>query len=552
VSKVGGTVPTALANTVADAMNKNQPNEDKPATPTCVKNQNCINGSQLKNTKLADGEIQYTTAGLKVTAPQNYVDFGFANILGIPGATVHGTATVNIYSPGLRVLPMFAVLGCDYGLQTLADPANGHDMPVVPPLAFGTAPSAPTGDTNVTKLVYPPTLFDSGNNPVNSLTLNSIGNKITVTASKWSDSRWIGFFRGDDTSPTKIEKVAVPGSPYTKNPSTALTVAVPDAVAKVETIWYVRVYDSTGGEDPLANPHSPGKWSAESEALPIRVGKAYLQCAQGSSDGNFGTLRLPRTSPSMPSSWLPVNIANGLQTPLSLTKHQEWATDSPPGKCFDGVNNAVTSPGSLGTLNPATNCVSTDTGLAANDATQGFVTGSNGYPGLLTTKTTPNKCDPNGGSADRTVNVTGPGGGTFKIINSVLTCYFTNTTTSIADIATDSYNKGAVLDMSILDDPRFVWVPVVAVKPDCGTCSNYSIIDVRPGFLTDQQPWTTAVKNASAAQTGVTSDNGITIANNGITSLKVVFFNLDAMSRDVNDQVIDYLGVGPKIVRMID
>ena len=50
----------------------------------------------------------------------------------------------------------------------------------------------------------------------------------------------------------------------------------------------------------------------------------------------------------------------------------------------------------------------------------------------------------------------------------------------------------------------------------------------------------------------MTADNGVTITNNGITSLKVVFFNIDAMPRDVNNKVIDYLGVGQRIVRLIN
>jgi Flp pilus assembly protein TadG len=544
-AKAGSPVPAAILNAVVTSMNSNQVQDDSAAKVTCIKNHDCVKASQLTDGNLANGEVRYTSAGLEVIAPDHKVSFGAARIMGIDTAYVGARATVNIFSPGLRVLPMFAVLGCDYGLQTLADPANGHDTPAVPTLAFNT-------DTNTTQENSPLVLKDSTGTPVNSLALNSTGNTLTITASKWSNSRYIGFFRGDNTSPTLIQTVAVPGAPFTKNPATAVTVNIPNAVTQVQTAWYVRIYDSTGTENPTASPHSPGQWSPAAQALGIRVGNAVLQCNQGSSDGNFGTLKLPRTVPNQPSSWLPVNISQGLQSPLSLTVHQQWATDSPAGKCTDGVNGAVTSPGSQGTLVPYTNCVSTDTGLAANDATQGLVTGSNGYPGLLTTANTKSGCAPDGTSANRTVTVNGPAGGTFSIDNSVLTCYLTNTTTSLADIANSSYNKGAVLDKSIVDDPRFVWVPVVAVKPDCGTCANYSIIDVRPAFITDEQPISTAVKNSTPAQNGVTADNGVTISNNGITALKVLFFNSDAMPRDVNDNVITYLGVGPKIVRLIN
>jgi hypothetical protein len=262
-------------------------------------------------------------------------------------------------------------------------------------------------------------------------------------------------------------------------------------------------------------------------------------------------LKLPRTIPNSPSDWLPVNIAAGLQSPLSLTKHLQYNST---GLCSDGVNGAVTSPGSQGTLNKGTNCVGTDTGLAANVATQGLITGDAGYPGLLTTAGTTAGCDPSGGNNDRTVTFSGPGG-SYKLDNNILSCYFTNSTVSVADIAQpdSSFPSSAAhtLDSSITKDPRFVWVPILKVQPSSGGSNNYSIVDVRPGFITDEQPWAASVKGSTKAINGSTDDNGITISNNGITQLKVVFFNIQAMPLDANDQVIDYLGVGDPVVRLV-
>lgn len=537
---LGDTPSPAVLSAIADSMNANQPQDDKLA---CWRTKTCVTTSQLTDASLTNGDVRYTADGLQVTAPNHYVSFGLARVMGFQGTYVGATATVNIFSPGLRVLPMFAVQGCDYGLQTLADPANGHDAAVVPTLAYDS-------DQNSTVLSTL-ALLDSTNNPINSLPLNSTGNQLQLTASKWTKTTKIGFFRSDNTDPTLVQtqptfwlmgdsaKKAL--APYSFSSTSTVQLNIPDAVAQTEGVWWVRVYNEDT-KSPDVNT-----WSTRSEALPIRVGNAVLQCASGSSDGNFGTLVLPRTVPSANSSWLPVNIANGLQSPLSLTVHQQYALDYPKGKCTDGVAGAITSPGNSGYLNAGTNCVSTDTGLAANDATQGLITGSSGYPGLLTTAGTKNGCDRNGGSSDRTVVISGTGGGTFKIDDSVLTCYLTNTTTSLADIASPTYNKGPVLDKSITDDPRFVWVPVLQIQPASGTSSYYSIVDVRPGFITDEQAVSNAVKGS---KTG-TSDNGVTVSNNGITQLKVVFFNMDAMPRDDNGDKIDYLGVGPPLVRLI-
>ena len=67
------------------------------------------------------------------------MEYGFAKVLGVDStATCTADALVNVFTAGKRVMPMYAVQGCDYGLQTLADPASGHTTPVVPTLAFNT------------------------------------------------------------------------------------------------------------------------------------------------------------------------------------------------------------------------------------------------------------------------------------------------------------------------------------------------------------------------------------------------------------------------------
>ena len=98
-----------------------------------------------------------------------------------------------------------------------------------------------------------------------------------------------------------------------------------------------------------------------------------LECDAGSSSGNFGTLKFPRTDVPT-SNEIPANIAVGLQSPLSPTVHQ-WAIDNPTlaGMCTNGVNGALTAPNGAVTLVPGVNCVDTDTGLAANVATEGLV-----------------------------------------------------------------------------------------------------------------------------------------------------------------------------------
>lgn len=549
-AKAGMTISTAMADAVRDAMNNNQPQDD---TGTCDATKTCVTSAQLTDGNLLNGEVRFcsgttcgasyasTVKGIQVIAPRNKIDYGFANVLGVGSGHVTASALVNVFTAGKRVMPMYAVQGCDYGLQTLSDPANGHVTSPVIVLAYNS-------DTNGTKLTAASqVLKDSTGAVVSNLVHNSTGNTLTFTASKWSDSRYIGFFRLDDTSPALVVKQNAwwlstdatktnlnTGTGYTSNPTRTVTLNIPDVVAQTEAIWYVRVFDGTD---------AAGKWSPTSEALGIRVGQAVLECDAGSSAGNFGTLKFPRTDVPT-ANQIPANIAVGLQSPLSPTVHQ-WAIDNPTlaGVCSNGVNGALTAPSGAVTLVPGANCVDTDTGLAANVATEGLVKGGTYGQGVLREKTTTG-CDPTGGSSERTLPIsTNP-----KINDDVLTCFFTNGTTSIADIAKASYSGGPVLSPAILNSPRFFYVPVLAIQPTSGGSDKYSIIDFRAAFLTDETVATTAVKGS---HTG-TTDNGVWVQGQDIKQIKVVFFSEKALPSQGDIPIIDYLGVGTRVIRLID
>ena len=105
-----------------------------------------------------------------------------------------------------------------------------------------------------------------------------------------------------------------------------------------------------------------------------------------------------------------------------------------------------------------------------------------------------------------------------------------------------------MLDPSILSSPRFFYVPVLAIEPSSGGSNTYSIVDFRPAFITDETATTTSVKGS---HTG-TSDNGLTVQGNDIKQIKVVFFNLKALPSEGDIPIIDYLGVGTRVIRLID
>ncbi|MDQ4055612.1 MAG: pilus assembly protein TadG-related protein [Actinomycetota bacterium] len=533
---------TAAVQVVADYLNANQPQDDDRA---CWRTSppSCVTTAQLTDGGLDNGEVRHTATGLQVVAPRTKVDFHFAQIFGMDGTYVAADATVNVFSGGQRVMPMFAVAGCDYGRQTLADPAKGHVTPVVPTLAYGSGPF------NTTDL-EPVTLTDSSNASVTELAVASTSNMLTLPASKYSSTRSIGFFRGDDPDPalvvtqdhfwlqgdatrTDLSPDSAP-TQYTSNPSKTVQAMIPDAVTQTEGVWWVRVRNGTG---------STATWSDPADAQPIRVGGAVLECAGGSTEGNFGTLKLPRTDVTTALE-VPVNIAVGLQKPLTLDWHK-WARENPTlaGECTEGLNGARVSSGT--SLQPRTNCVDTDPGLPANVATQGLITGAGSHAGVLTTQSTRTGCDPVGGSSNRAVVLNNK---SYSINDDVLTCYLTNGTTSLATIADPAYQGPAVLDEDIFSSPRFLWVPVLAKQPGSGGSATYSILDFRPAFITDEQALSTSVKGSHSG----TADNGLSIPGNDVTQITIVFFDVQALPSEGDFPVIDYLGAGDPVIRLVD
>jgi hypothetical protein len=92
-------------------------------------------------------------------------------------------------------------------------------------------------------------------------------------------------------------------------------------------------------------------------------------------------------------------------------------------------------------------------------------------------------------------------------------------------------------------------VPVLKVEPISGQSNRYWIIDFRPAFLTDEVVASTSTK---AGADTATAENGIHIEQNQIKSIKVIFFNINALPDRTDGAVQDYLGVGPRILRLVD
>jgi hypothetical protein len=521
---------------VADSLNTNS-----PANGDCVDAQwGCIDPADLTDLNLENGEVTFPDGLIKVTTPNSLVDYGFADILGGEFETkdIQASATVGLFSPGTGTLPMYAVSGCDYGPQTLTDPATGHATPILP---VGLASSADTNSATLTDVVTPnpsqiPLSDPAAPGPPLTLTGADFHKPTNGPNEAWVTK--IGFFLEDGSAPVEVvyntsDWPAAP-APDPNRTNTSLHIdAIPQQVATTEDLWWIRVWQAKlDGTD--------GHWSSIGSAQPLRVGGAVLRCGSGSNDGNFGTLSVPRFDVATADD-LPVNIARGPDAPLTLAKHTTWV--APDGLCTDGLNGAVMSGDPNPGQNPGTNCLSTDPGLPAGVATKGFVTGLDTSIGFVNGRLD-GGLHPTTACGRPNYNVDlGPQQPNTN--NDILSCYLTNGLT-LASVASSASPSGTAFEDDMYLSPRFGWVPVIADEPSCGGCQNYSIVDFRPVFITDE------TELASKGNSDVTSDNGLIPQGTDIKEVKVFFFNVDALPNSTPGPVTAYLGVGPKIVRLID
>lgn len=511
--------------------------------------------SALVDCNLGNGEVLYgtltTVSGspslafnpdqLSVVSPPRRVEFGFAKVMGFDGMSVNGAARVEIGTPGSpKVMPSFAVSGCDWGLQTITSPANGQVSNFVPQLY---APA----DTNMARL--DPT--GTPNPAPRQVSVNPASTVITITGDKLDSVRKVGFFRED--GPTPPPPTEIPNSAITHVNDTTIQITLPDAanapaLTSADQLWWIRVWA------PITNNSSTYAWSAiganGAETVPFEVGFASMRCVGSSNQGNYGALKLPRTdsSDNTTTGWMPRNIAQNLHLPLTLHTYPGSPTviggpSTAPDLCdpADGRTVYSTTSGSP-ILKSNTNCVDTDTGLPANAVSAGLVEGIGSGAGavkgrLVTSSATP--CAP-----ARTVTLSG--NRTFTINNDLLTCFLTSAV-PLSLIASPAYAGGPVLSCALYDSPRFFYQPVLQVRPASGGSNHYSIIDFRPAFVTSQPG--TATMGSGAAD----AENGVVVTSGQVKEVQVVFFNNKALTSDCPNSFGPSLGgTTNRVMRLVD
>ena len=96
-------------------------------------------------------------------------------------------------------------------------------------------------------------------------------------------------------------------------------------------------------------------------------------------------------------------------------------------------------------------------------------------------------------------------GTTYQLNDDLLTCFLTDTTTELGDVARANYTGDPVFSSAIYDSPRFAWVPVFGKLATSGGSARYQIVDFRATFITDQPMSATKANNAVNG----TTENGL-------------------------------------------
>lgn len=517
-----------------------------------------VSAALLRDCNLQNGEVVYGTLDystgtavldydeqtLTLVSPPEDVSFGLAGIMGFSGTTVRGVATVAAGTPGSsKTFPAYAVDGCDWGLQTITNPANGQAANYSPTLVD----AADNG--NRVKLTVSSTA--SPNPSPNTIPVGTVASPlldtiITISGSGLDEATKLGlFFEADGSTPAgKIEidpYSATNPNGFTLVDASTIRLTVSSArypsIANTNRVLWVRVKGQTTG-----NASSPKLYSEVSNAQPLRVGNAYLRCTSGSNQGNYGALILPRADSTNSASggWMPRNIATNLDEPLSLHTYpgsptREGETSTAPDLCDPSDMRSVYSPTSgnptESDLLPETNCVDTDPGLPATSVSAGLVEGVGNGAGFIKGRLTDEASDC--GRSARTVTLTG--NRNFDINDDVLTCFMQPGVT-VGTIWSSDYAGPAVISCEIYDSPRFFYQPVLQTRPDSGASQHYSVVDFRPAFIANQG--SAAINGSGPA----TTDNGVRVNNGAVDQINVIFFSNNALEKSCTNSVGPALG----------
>jgi hypothetical protein len=524
---------------------------------------------------LSSGSVSFPKATqVKVITPQARIDYGFGRVAGVDGSTQRKMAIAEARSPGDLVpigLSLPSLLSVAGSLPAAGDPLSGFvplDYVTAGPLTPASAPDPtvwPAG--NITANAADRPALSSVNTVPDPVVSGGLPAAFTLTGSDWGvlTSVVVVFHKGPDSgAPVAAASLDLPVlDPLTG--TTVVTGVLPPEVMASPGTWEVKV----GVERLLMGDRF---WS---DPMPLEV-----TLAAGATE-NLGTGRLlnsPRQGVADVGTALERNLQLGLDH--ALTGHPNLVSLTAPGlsaaeilalaadptmvfTCSAGSPHVLDVPNPTGTPN----CVRMQDNQAfvADSFTEGILRPSGGGVSGRLVCSPERPCE--GPTATvRGVQINNDDFDSFVVDPNLLrermffglSTYVTNglpVVTPENALSTDIYRSH-----------RFMWVPVMSnpLMPTPG--ADYPILTFRPIFITQDTPSgfdtvDTLFDTAEGvmASLGITRDDvrhGLLMSEDGQTLKAMRFMTIEPTSLPLvddsyNGPTTDYVGVGPKLVKLV-
>jgi Flp pilus assembly protein TadG len=536
---------------------------------------------------LAQGWVTFPeTDQVYVRTPPARIDYSFGRAAGVDGSTQWKEATARVASPGL-VEPVGLSLTC---LLSAAGnlPSGGTLTDVVPlnyitagPLTTSSAPNAwPVGEQ------------ESSGITISSMTPNQttqgVNTSFVLLGSGWlAGTVRLSFMLGDGSDPAATSQYTRVDQDYTGVLGSITGASLPATVVDTPGTWDVKV--------GVQNPDGTYTYSAAAYSFTVTM-------PQGSADllGCARLLKSPRGNQDDDASGsrrllehnlqegldhglvkYPNLLSVGLPSPLTasdlLAALQGGLTQCPgssPAVADTAVNVAGGQP---------PNCMIYHNGPSVGSE---FTAGMLGPPSTVTLPDGTSKqvggrlvCTSSSPCRHGTISAASLGlPGSYDVnddhfedyvdpakLSLLTTQSFFNLSTYVTDGIPVATPRDALVP-EIYSSQRFFWVPVLStVLPLDGTNTGpYPTLTFRPVFVTQNAPSGIAsvdmvldiVDSTVRSLLGIdpTSDHGIVMNGGQLRALRFMTIepaSLPQVPADYNGPMSDYLGVGPKIIRLV-
>ena len=549
------------------------------------------------NRMLADGNVTFPTIEgssgtyVQVRTPAARIDFGLGNAAGRSGSTQAKTATARVGSPG-SVTPMSLSLNCLLSAAMNLPGGIGNALSGILPLNY-IAPGPLKIDNVITK--WPTAMNTSNSVTLNSLTPSSAIQGIAPGTATVSGNGWgtvvlgIGpsiklvFAQGDQTSTAvdTLPSTTVSGLSLLSLVGTG-SASIPAAVYSKVGTWRVRV----GVKPAASSTWTYSKTDVEFNVQLPGVTQDLLGCArllktprdlQVGTPGNLNySLKSGVDHPIIPNPNLLTLNTSGVTNVPSMLNALDAAT------ALVSCNNQMPNIYDNGGVHPTPNCVMPEQG--ANTYKE-FTDGMIGPEELVPANNS--KQTPAYTAAGRLVCTTdNPCNRSFQLpgfpgrninddrftdfvkperLNTLTEPMFFNLSTYLTPGVPVVTPESALLP-DLYQSARFMWVPVISSPVAPNSANYYPVLTYRPIFITQDAPhyldevdmvldivdsWVKSLLGISPDD-----DHGLLMNAAGDTLRGLRFMTIEpsalpAPPDGYDGPMTDYLGSGPKIVRLV-